>query len=79
MASLTLKNLPESLRQELKADAAAQGRSLNTHIIHLLQLSAAEQARRRRMRERRQDLEAFVASLPRTAGSAAMLREDRER
>lgn len=79
MASLTIKNIPDSLRQELKVEAETRGRSLNTHIIHVLQLNAAELARRRRMRERRPDLEAFVASLPRTGDSVAMIREDRKR
>ena len=79
MANLTLKNLPDSLHQALKRDAEREGRSLNGHITHLLELGLAERARRRRMREGAKRLEEFVASLPPTEDSSELIRQDRDR
>ena len=79
VASLTIKNVPDSLREELKREAEEQGRSLNAHVIQILELSAREQARRKRMRLGAEELERFVASLPSTGDSAALIREDRDR
>jgi len=78
MPNLTIKNLPEAVHRELKHSAAAQGRSLNGHIVRLLELAASEAARRRRMRAQRQELEAFVGSLPRTPDSTLLIREERD-
>ena len=77
MATLTLKNLPESLHHSLKQDAREQGRSLNAHVIHLLELAAAEQSRRREMRRRSRELEEFVNSLAPTTDSTELIREGR--
>lgn len=79
MANLTLKKIPDALREELQRDAQQERRSLNAHIIQLLELSAAERARRRKMRAGRRDLEKFVASLPVTRDSTECIREDRRR
>ena len=79
MANLTLKNLPDSLHQALKRDAEREGRSLNGHIIHVLELGLAERVRRRRMRESAHKLDEFVASLPPMHDSSALIREDRDR
>lgn len=40
MASITLKNLPDSLYQRLKARAQAHRRSVNSEIIHCLETIA---------------------------------------
>ena len=74
MPTLTLKNLPESLHHSLKQDAKEWGRSLNAHVIHLLELAAAERSRRREMRRRRSELEEFVNSLPSTTDSTELIR-----
>ena len=62
MPSLTIRDIPEDLHTKLKADAAAQGRSLNKEVLIRLKLSVAErkpaveellavaQANRRRMK-----------------------------
>ncbi|HPA52707.1 MAG TPA: Arc family DNA-binding protein [Thermoanaerobaculia bacterium] len=39
MPSLTIRDIPEDLHEKLKADAAAQGRSLNKEILIRLRLS----------------------------------------
>ena len=77
MPTLTLKNLPASLHHSLKQNAKEQGRSLNAHVIHLLEIATAEQARRSEMRRRRRDLEEFVNSLPSTTDSTELIREAR--
>jgi plasmid stability protein len=41
MASLTLKNLTPDLLERLHARAAAENRSLNREVIHLLELALA--------------------------------------
>ena len=78
MPNLTIRNLPEAVHRELKRSAEADGRSLNGHIVRLLELAASEAARRRRMRAQRQELEAFVEPLPRTPDSTLLIREDRD-
>ena len=62
MPSLTIRDIPEDLHARLKADAAAQGRSLNREVLIRLKLSvtarkpaveellAVAQANRRRMK-----------------------------
>lgn len=41
MATITLKNLPESLHQALKARAHHHGRSLNREVVSCLEASVA--------------------------------------
>ncbi len=77
MPTLTLKNLPASLHHSLKQNAKEQGRSLNAHVIYLLEIAATEQSRRLEMRRRRRDLEEFVNSLPPTTDSTELIREAR--
>lgn len=43
MASITLKDLPDKLHRQLKARALQQHRSLNSHIIALLEAATAPQ------------------------------------
>jgi len=80
MANLSLKDLPDKLHRRLKTAAKQQGRSLNSYIIQVLQISEQDRLRRERMRKTRKELETLVASLPFTGNlSAKLLREDRDR
>ena len=79
MANLSIKNLPDGVCRELKRAAQAQGRSLNTYIVCLLQLSVEERSRRKMMRNRRGQFRKFLASLPRLGDSAPLIRGDREK
>jgi plasmid stability protein len=79
MANLTIKNVPEPLHRALKKLAQEEGRSLNAHVIHQLELSLAEASRRRRMRSQREQFRALVDSLPAMSNSAELIREDRDR
>ena len=78
MANLTIKNVPEPLHRALKKLAEEEGRSLNAHVIHQLELSLAEASRRRRMRSQREQFRALVDSLPAMSNSAELIREDRD-
>ena len=51
MANLTLKDVPDQIHADLKIAARSAGKSLNTYIISLLELSTDERWRRRTMRE----------------------------
>ena len=79
MANITIKELPDSVHRELKTAARAQGRSLNSYIISLLELSVDELARRKMMRAGREEFRKFLGSLPPMDDSTALIREDRER
>ena len=43
MASITLKDLPDKLHRQLKARALQQHRSLNSHIIAMLEAATTPQ------------------------------------
>ena len=79
MVSLTIKDVPDSIHREIKKAAKFTGRSLNSYVISLLQMSVDERARRRMMREGRQEFRRFLASLPRLDDSTRLIREDRDR
>lgn len=76
--SLTIKKIPVEVYEHLKSKAALQGRSLNSEVIELLSKEAAEAARRKRMRDTRDELEAFVASLPPMESSVPLIWEGRK-
>jgi hypothetical protein len=78
MANVSIKNLPDRVHAELKKAANAQRRSLNSYIIHVLELDAVERARRARMRASRVVFRRFVKSLPYMGDSTELIREDRE-
>jgi len=78
MANLNIKDVPERLHKRLKRSAKAQGRSLNSYVIHVLQMSEDEHARRARMREGWEEYQEFMKSLPRLGDSTSWIREDRE-
>ena len=77
--NLTLKSVPEDIHQELKQAARDDGRSLNSYILSLLDLSVQERRRRRNMREGWDGFRRFVDSLPQLSDSTELLRQDRER
>lgn len=76
---MTIKGLPDRVYSRLKKDARLEGRSLNAHVIKLLQEHAAEEDRFERMRKSEDELERFVASLPPVADSTPLIRQDRKR
>jgi hypothetical protein len=78
MANLSIKDIPDRVHSQLKKAAKAHGRSLNSYIIHVLELDAAERARRARMRASRDVFRTFVKSLPSMGDSTELIREDRE-
>lgn len=79
MANLTIKNLPDRVREELRKAARSQGKSLNAYIIALLQDCVDERLRRRLMRQERPAFRKFLSSLPRLGDSSRLIHEDRER
>jgi plasmid stability protein len=79
MANLSIKELPDGVHRELKKAAQAAGRSLNSYIVSLLELSVEERSRRRMMRKNRGEFRKFLASLPPLGDSVPLIREDREK
>ena len=76
--NLTLKSVPEDIHRELKQAAQDEGRSLNSYILSLLELSLQERWRRSKMREGWDEFRRFVDSLPELSDSTELLRQDRE-
>lgn len=79
MPNLTLKAVPDRIHKELKQAAQDEGRSLNSYIVSLLELTVEERRRRRGMREGWEEFRRFVHSLQPMSDSTELLREDRER
>ena len=79
MANLTLKDVPDAVRSQLKEAARAEGRSLNSYLVALLKASTDERNRRKLMREGRAEFRMFLSSLPRMEDSTPLIREDRDR
>jgi hypothetical protein len=77
--NITLKNVPPKVHKALKRAAKEEGRSLNAHIIHKLEMEAAILERRRRSSEWLAELERFRKSLPPQEDSAPLIRRERER
>jgi hypothetical protein len=78
MANLNIKDVPEKLHKRLKKSAKVQGRSLNSYVIQVLQMSEDEHARRARMSEGWEEYQEFMKSLPRLGNSMSWIRKDRE-
>ena len=75
MATITIKNIPDDLYEQLKETAAANRRSINSEVIHLIEQAVSG---------RQLDPEAFIARArllrERTAGyqlTGEVLRESR--
>ena len=79
MASLTIKDIPPALHEELKRASLAEGRSMNSLVIGLLGTSMEERARRRAMREGREEFRRFLRTLRPMSDSTDLIREDRTR
>lgn len=79
MAALTLKDIPRTLHEKLKASAEDKRMSLNAYAISVLDQHESERDRRRRMRENLGRLDEFVKSLPKVPDPTPLIREDRER
>jgi hypothetical protein len=76
--NITLKNVPVRVHRALKRAAKEEGRSLNAHIIHKLEIEASILDRRRKLPQIIKELERFRNSLPRMDDSTPLIREDRE-
>jgi hypothetical protein len=76
--NITLKNVPPNVHKALTRAAKEEGRSLNAHIIHKLEIEAAIMERRKRLPQIIKELEGFRKSLPRMGDSTPLIREDRE-
>ena len=77
--NLTIKNVPDHVYKALKQEAARRKRSLNAETILALSAKAEELERRRQIGSSWDEVEKFVASLPRLASSVTLIREDRKR
>jgi len=77
--NITLKNVPVKVHRALKRAAKEQGRSLNAHIIHKLEMEAAILERRKRLPQIIKELERFRKSLPPQEDSAPLIRQDGQR
>ena len=79
MATITVKDLPDAVWDQLKEAARSEGRSLNNYVVSLLSASVDERERRKMMRAGRDEFRRFVASLPKMDDSTPLIREDRDR
>jgi plasmid stability protein len=64
MATITIKDLPDTLHQELKEQAKKNDRSLNGEVISCLRLATATERARNGV-----DVEALLASIDRVRNS----------
>jgi plasmid stability protein len=78
MANLTIKDLPDKLRRDLKKLAEREGRSLNNQVMRTPQDGLAFDARRRVLEAGRKRLREYAARLEPFESSVDLIREDRE-
>jgi plasmid stability protein len=83
MGAMTIRNLDPKAAEVLRRRARAEGRSMNDLVVEILSRAAAEEDRRRRMREQRPRAERLRRALRRRFGAPAasekLLRDDRRR
>jgi len=83
MGAMTIRNLDPKAAEVLRRRARAEGRSMNDLVVEILCRAAADEERRRRMREQRPRAERLRRALRRRFGvptpSEKLLREDRRR
>ena len=73
---VTIEDLPDEVYQRLQAEATLQRRTLQDQIVMEL-IEAADRARiRENLRNSREALERFVASLPPVESNVPLLRGD---
>lgn len=77
--NVTIKDLPAATHAALKEAAKVRGKSLNSYVISILAENVADEGRRRLMRERWEEFEKFVQSMPPVSDSTPLIREDRDR
>lgn len=78
--TLNIKSVPDDVHERLKRAAEAEGKSLNSYVLSLLQRGLEDVERRRLWRDSLPALRAFVEGLPRLQSeSVDLIREDRER
>jgi hypothetical protein len=75
MVSFSIRRLSERLHDKLRRAAAA----VNRVIVSVLGVSMEERARRRSMREGREEFRRFLQTLPPMSDSTELIREDRLR
>ena len=78
MATITVRNVDDSLVAALKARAKANQRSLEGEVRHVLAQQVLRHARLEGFRERTARLAGLAADRPQT-DSVVLLREDRDR
>ena len=78
MGNLTVRNLDDRVINELKAEAKANGRSLEGELRYVLTQLVARRKRIADFGERTRQLVARTTDTPQT-DSVALLREDRDR
>ena len=78
MATITVRNVDDSLVAALKAQARANQRSLEGEVRHVLAQQVLRHARLEDFRERTARLAALTTDRPQT-DSVLLLREDRDR
>jgi len=79
VVNLTIKNLPDKTAKKLKKAAAENHRSVNGEVIHIIEQAMEENDRRWFIRTHHDELEKFVASLPKLPSSVPLIREDRRK
>ena len=78
MAVLTIKAVDEALHADLKRFAATGGLSLNSYVISVLEQEIGERLRLESAQASLDELDSFVASLPPSSDSTAIIREQRD-
>ena len=83
MGAMTVRNLDPKVAEVLRRRARAEGRSMNDLVVEILSRAAADEERRRRMREQGPRAEKLRRALRRRFGapgpSEVLLRKDRRR
>jgi plasmid stability protein len=64
MATLTIRNLPDSVYRRLNELALLNGRSLNAQVIHILRSGLDNYTRLEKVRASAEELEQLVDSMP---------------
>ena len=78
MASVTIRNLDDSIVEELKQQAKSHNRSLEAELREILSGAVQMRKRRREFRARADRIAAMRPDVPQT-DSTLLIREDRDR
>ena len=78
--NLTIKNLTQQTAEKLRKAAAENHRSVNGEVLHIIEKAMEENDRRWYIRTHHDELEKFVARLPKLrTSSARLIRGDRDK